>query len=58
MLNTRGDTLADLAEVLSLAGRRAEAAAVLDEAAEHFQRKGNLVSLERVRRLAQELPPA
>ena len=58
MLNTRGDTLADLAEVLSLAGRRAEAATVLDQAAGHFQRKGNTVSLERVRRLAQELPPA
>jgi predicted ATPase/class 3 adenylate cyclase/tetratricopeptide (TPR) repeat protein len=58
MLNTWGDTLADLAEVLSLAGRPAEATSVLEQAAEHFLRKGNTVSLERVRRLARELAPA
>jgi tetratricopeptide (TPR) repeat protein len=58
MLNTWGDTLADLAEVLSLAGQPAEAASVLEQAAEHFLRKGNIVSLERVRRLARELAPA
>jgi len=52
MLNTRGDTLADLAEVLTLGGRASEAAPVLEEAAKLFERKGNRVSLERVRMLA------
>jgi ATP/maltotriose-dependent transcriptional regulator MalT len=58
MLNTQGDTLADLAEVLSLAGRPAEAISVLEQAAEIFERKGNRISLERVRALARELAPA
>ena len=49
LLNTQGDTLADLAEVISLAGRPAEAVAVLEQAAEPFERKGNRASLERVR---------
>ncbi|HSC51532.1 MAG TPA: adenylate/guanylate cyclase domain-containing protein [Gaiellaceae bacterium] len=52
LLNTQGDTLADLAEVLALAGRQAEAASVLEQAAERFERKGNVASLERVRALA------
>jgi len=52
LLNTQGDTLADLAEVLALAGRAAEAAAVLQQAAEVFEHKGNLASLARVRALA------
>jgi len=55
LLNTRGDTLADLAEVLALAGRPAEAVAVLEQAAEIFERKGNRASLERVRLTAEEL---
>jgi tetratricopeptide (TPR) repeat protein len=55
LLNTRGDTLADLAEVLSLSGQRVEAVRVLEQAAERFERKGNLVSLERVRGLAQQV---
>jgi hypothetical protein len=55
LLNTRGDTLADYAEVLSLAGRRLDATAALERAAEHFERKGNTTSLERVRRCAREL---
>jgi predicted ATPase/class 3 adenylate cyclase len=54
MLNTQGDTLADYAEVLALAGRRAEAAAALDQAAELFTRKGNAASLERVRNTTRE----
>jgi tetratricopeptide (TPR) repeat protein len=49
LLNTRGDTLADLGEVLALAGRPAEAAEVYEQAAEVFLSKGNLASLERVR---------
>jgi len=52
LLNTQGDTLADLAEVLALAGRPAEAAAVLQQAAKVFEHKGNLASLARVRALA------
>jgi len=55
LLNTRGDTLADLAEILALAGRPAEAVAVLEQAAEIFERKGNRASLERVRLAAEEL---
>jgi ATP/maltotriose-dependent transcriptional regulator MalT len=58
LLNTQGDTLADLAEVLSFSNRRTEAASVLEDAAERFERKGNTVSLERVRRLADELQSA
>jgi predicted ATPase/class 3 adenylate cyclase len=55
LLNTHGDTLADLGEVLALAGRPAEAAAVFEQAAEIFERKGNRASLERVRVATQEL---
>ena len=55
LLNTQGDTLADLSEVLSLAGRPDEAAAVLEQAADRFEQKGNLVSLEHARRLAARL---
>ncbi len=55
LLNTQGDTLADLAEVIALAGRPAEAVAVLEQAAERFERKGNRTSLERVRGSARGL---
>jgi predicted ATPase len=55
LLNTQGDTLADLAEVIALAGRPAEAIAVLEQAAERFERKGNRTSLDRVRHSAREL---
>jgi predicted ATPase/class 3 adenylate cyclase len=55
LLNTRGDTLADYAEVLSLAGRSLDATAALEQAGEHFERKGNITSLERVRRSARQL---
>src|SRR5262249_91951 len=54
-LNTRGDALADYAEVLALGGRYLEAAAALHRAAEHFERKGNTTSLEHVRRSARDL---
>jgi tetratricopeptide (TPR) repeat protein len=46
-LNLRGDTLVDLAEILSLAGRPAEAAAALAEAVALYERKGNVVSAAR-----------
>ena len=55
LLNTHGDTVADLGEVIALAGRPAEAAEVYLQAAEIFERKGNRTSLERVRSAAQEL---
>jgi len=55
MVNQHADTLVDLAEILALAGRREEALRELDEAAKGYERKGNLPSLERTRRLAGEL---
>ena len=58
LLNTQGDTLADLAAVLALAGQPAEAASALEQAAAQFERKGNLVSLERVRTMARDLGSA
>jgi predicted ATPase len=55
MLNTQGDTLAHLGEVLSLAGRQAEAAEVLEQAANRFEQKGNVVSLAQVLALSRDL---
>jgi predicted ATPase/class 3 adenylate cyclase len=55
MLNTQGDTLADLSEVLSLAHRPVEAAAVLKQAANRFEQKGNRVSLEHAEARARKL---
>ena len=49
LLNTRGDTLADLGEVLALAGRPGEAAAVYDQAAELFRAQGEPGVLELIR---------
>jgi class 3 adenylate cyclase/tetratricopeptide (TPR) repeat protein len=49
LLDPAGDAHADLAEVLELAGKRAEAAAALEQALDRFERKGNLVSAQRVR---------
>jgi predicted ATPase/class 3 adenylate cyclase len=54
-LNDHADALVDLAEIHALAGRPEEALAGLGEAADRYERKGNLASLERARRLAQEL---
>ena len=48
-LNTRGDALVDLADVLRLAGRPAEARAPLDEAIHLFEQKGNVVAEQRAR---------
>jgi tetratricopeptide (TPR) repeat protein len=55
LMNTVGDTLADLGEVLALAGRPAEAVAVFEQAAEIFERKGNRASLERVHLATQDI---
>src|SRR5262249_25600382 len=49
MLNDHGDALCDLAEVLVLAGSRADAAEELEKALALYEQKGNLVMLERTR---------
>ena len=48
MLDAQGDTYADLAEVLALAGKP-EAAAALEQALRRFERKGSVVSAQRAR---------
>jgi len=48
-LNMQGTALMDLAEVLQLAGRSAEATAPLRAAAEAFDRKGNIVAAAKAR---------
>jgi class 3 adenylate cyclase/tetratricopeptide (TPR) repeat protein len=50
-LSLYGDALADLAEVLRLSGREAEAQPVLEEALALFERKGDRVSSGRTRDL-------
>jgi len=47
LLNLHGDTLMDLADVLSAVGRDAEAAPVVQEALALYERKGNVVSAAR-----------
>jgi tetratricopeptide (TPR) repeat protein len=54
-INSRGEALADLAEVLGRAGRRGEAAAAAREALELFEAKGNTVAAARTRAAAAEL---
>ena len=49
----RGDCLVTLAEVLATAARPDEARAALEEALELYERKGNLVSADRARALAE-----
>ncbi|HEY8764784.1 MAG TPA: tetratricopeptide repeat protein, partial [Solirubrobacteraceae bacterium] len=58
MLDTQGDTHADLAEVLLLAGKPDEAAAALEQALERYERKGNLVSAQRAQTRLAELQHA
>jgi hypothetical protein len=48
-LNRRADSLADLATVLDLAGKPAEARAALEQSLELYERKGNLVMADRIR---------
>jgi tetratricopeptide (TPR) repeat protein len=48
-LNMQGDALCDLAEVLERTGREQEAAAVLEQALERYQRKRNLPMVAQVR---------
>jgi predicted ATPase/class 3 adenylate cyclase len=54
-LNDHADALVDLGEILAPAGRREDALRAVDEAAKRYERKGNLPSLERARRLGREL---
>jgi tetratricopeptide (TPR) repeat protein len=49
-LAMHGDALADLAEVLRLAGREREAAEALDRALELYEQKGSTVSRDRAQR--------
>ena len=49
MLNLQGDTYADLAEVLELAGRTTEAGEAREQALARYERKGNLVMAGRMR---------
>jgi class 3 adenylate cyclase/tetratricopeptide (TPR) repeat protein len=55
-LDLRAQALADLAEVLRLAGRSTEAAATLHEAVRLHERKGNVVGAETLRALLSEPP--
>jgi len=55
MVNSRGDAHSDLAEVLELAARRDEAAVEVEKALALYERKGNIVMLERARARLEEL---
>jgi len=54
LLDLQGDTLLDLAEVLRLAGRAAEASAAVEQALGLYERRGNVVSAGRARALLGE----
>ena len=51
-LDLRGDCFGDLAEVLTRAGRKEESTRTLQQAGAFYEKKGNVVSTERVRQLA------
>jgi tetratricopeptide (TPR) repeat protein len=53
-LDSQASALLDLGEVLHLAGKRAEATAAIEEAAELFDRKGNLVYAAKARALLED----
>ena len=57
-LNFQGDALCDLAEVLHSAGCAEEAMATLEQGLERYERKGNLVSTQRVQTRLAELQDA
>jgi class 3 adenylate cyclase/tetratricopeptide (TPR) repeat protein len=58
LLDAQGDAYADLAEVLLLVRKPDEAAAALEQALDRYQRKGNLVSAQRVQTRLAELQEA
>ena len=49
MIDAQGDAYKDLATVLELTGKPAEAAAALEQAIVRYERKGNIVATERAR---------
>jgi DNA-binding SARP family transcriptional activator len=53
-LNRRANVLLDLAEVLRLGGKPAEAVGSIELALEQFEQKGNLVAAERARHLLED----
>ena len=55
-LNGQGAAYSDLAEVLVLAGKPAEAAAALEQARERYERKGNVVMAARIRNRLAAIP--
>lgn len=55
LLNTQGDAFSDLAEVLTVTGRREEALEALQQASARYESKGNRMSLDRAGRAAREL---
>ena len=57
-LNMQGDALCDLAEVLAAAGSADEAAAVLAQASERYERKHNVAMTRQVRKQLAALQPA
>ena len=54
-IDSQGDAYADLAEVLTLAGRAEDAAEALEQALVRYERKENLVMAERARQRLAEL---
>ncbi len=58
VLNGQGNAYNDLAEVLLLAGKPAEATAALEQALERYERKGNRVSAQRAQTRLAELRDA
>jgi class 3 adenylate cyclase/tetratricopeptide (TPR) repeat protein len=58
LLNGQGNANADLAEVLLLTGKPDEAAAALEQALKHYERKGNRVSTQRAQTRLAELRAA
>jgi tetratricopeptide (TPR) repeat protein len=58
LLDLQGDAYADLAEVLSLAGRPKEATEALEQALARYERKGNLVMAQRAQMRLAELQDA
>jgi tetratricopeptide (TPR) repeat protein len=57
MLDEQGNVYASLATVLLLGGEPDEASAALEQALDRYERKGNLVSAQRVRERLAELEP-
>jgi tetratricopeptide (TPR) repeat protein len=57
-LNTQGDALCDLAEVLAMAGRTEDAIVQLEHALRSYGQKGNLASVGRTRARLEEVQAA